>query len=123
MLKNNHSDSPDLMSALFERLTHAVLLSQGAAIPITPEEVAAYDAHFPVTDCEVHNQTPSFLFSWERKDRATPMAQVIPMECVSIDQGLTLAARSADKVSAASRSKLAQLMSESGNQGHAGRGK
>jgi len=123
MLKNNHSNTPELMSALLERLTHAVLLSQGAAIPVTPEEVTVYDAHFPVTDCEVPTRTPSFLYSWERADRIVPIAKVIPADFVSIDQGLALAARSADKVSLASRNKLARLMSESGNNGHADHGK
>jgi hypothetical protein len=123
MLKNNQSNAPELMSALLERLTHAVLLSQGAAIPVTQEEVAVYDAHFPVTDCELPTRTPSFLYSWERADQGVPTAKVIPMDFVSIDQGLAMAARSADKVSLASRSKLARLMSESNNNGHAGPGK
>lgn len=117
MPKSPQHDSSDSASALFERLTHAVLLRQGAVIPVTPEEVEEYDHYFPVTDCEAPvPQTPSFLFSWERKDQAPRISAPAVIVPFSVDQGLmALAARSSAPISEESRRKLSRLMADSGD--------
>jgi len=116
MANNETSESPSGLPQAVECVLRAVLLTEGTAIPLTPEEVAFYDAHVKTN---AHHElrpprTPSFLFSWERTDAVSAHAEVVPFPS-PLAAGLALAARADAPVSTGTRSKLSALVAEMRN--------
>lgn len=82
----------------------AVWLEEGKEWPLTPREVAEFDApgsREPATDTSV---SPSLSFSWERKGAE----KVVPF--AGDDSVLSLAARARGPVSAETRTRLSELL-------------
>jgi hypothetical protein len=108
----NEPNLPDQLPPVLECALRAVLLREGAVIPVTPGEVATYDAG---TDAaSAHNIeppcSPSLLFSWERKDRA-PKAEGEIIQVGDFEsQSFAFAARDGKAVSDETRQKLSQLV-------------
>ena len=110
MPQNSSSDSQGRASDLLHRLTHAVLLRQGAAIPLSVQEVTEFDARFGATTDIKPPHSYSMSFSWEQ--RSDPEASALGACYPTTNYGFAMAARSEESVSEASRSKLARLMTE-----------
>lgn len=112
MAHHESSESQSGLPQAVECVLRAVLLTEGCTIPLTPGEVAFYDAHAKIKREEVRPpRTPSFLFSWERADRAPVDTKVITFPS-SIAAGLALAARADAPVSQGTRTKLGALIAE-----------
>ena len=97
-----------------EAVLHAVLLPQDAALPLTPKEVADYDArHRAEPPAAIPPaQPPSPRFSWERKPASPAADNVVAFRSTPPAESLAYAARAGNAVSLATRAKLARLVKE-----------
>lgn len=108
----NQTKMPDQLPPVLECALRAVLLREGAVIPVTAGEVAAYDA--ATNAASAHNieppRSPSLLFSWERKDQAPkPETEIIQVGDFE-SQSFAFAARDGKTVFDDTRQKLSQLV-------------
>lgn len=105
-------ESQDRLPRALECVLRAVLLREGTAIPVTPREVALYQAQVNPACQELvrPSQTPSFLYSWERSAPRSALAEVVAFESQSIVDGLAYAARAEAPVSEETRAKLSRMV-------------
>lgn len=100
-------ESSERLPAPLECVLRAVMLGQGAAIPLTPREVAAHDARgIKLTDLQPSPDAIPVL-SWERKH---PAADVVPFSPPGSLDTLAYAARTRNGISAETRARLSQLL-------------
>lgn len=93
-----------------EAALHAALLRQDRAIPVTPAEVAAFDARHPDDGTMAPlPPPPSLRYSWEPPEPAAA-GTVVDFPAAPLDTPMSLAARTEVAVSAATRAKLATLV-------------
>jgi hypothetical protein len=103
-----------------EAVLRAALLRQGVVIPVTPKEVAAFDARH----CEglppiQPPRAPSSRFSWETGDPAT--GTVVAFSDIPVGP-LAYAARAGGAVSPETQAKLRELVREMKHEGEIPRG-
>src|SRR5690349_10003057 len=102
-------DQDDTLKSLASSLRQA-WLKQGKDLPLSPSEVAAFDAQQSATPSVPVPSEPSLAFSWEKKSGDEP-AKILPFATPSADDVLSMAARAREReISAESRTKLAELI-------------
>jgi len=101
----------------------AALLQLDAVIPVTPEEVAVFDARHPGDPLPPIQppRLPSPRFSWETEDAAPAAGEVVAFPDATSGP-LAYAARTGGAVSAATRAKLGRLVREMKKDGERPRG-
>jgi len=124
MPSRKKANSPSRLPRPIESVLRAVLLNQDAAIPVTPAEVAAFDArHKDAPPPPIHPpHPPSPLFSWEKKEALPTVDQVVGFPQPSAGDTLAFAARKGLAVTPETRAKLSRLiqeMKEDGKKPHA----
>ena len=106
-----------------EAALRAALLQRDAVLPVTPEEVAAFDARHrddPLPPIQPP-RPPSPRFSWETEEAAPAAGNVVTFpDATSGPQAY--AARTGGAVSAATRAKLGRLVREMKKDGERPRG-
>ncbi len=103
-----------------EAVLRATLLRQGAVIPVTPEEVAAFDArHGDGLPPIQPPRAPSCRFSWETEDPAAGTVVAFSDRPVG---PLAYAARAGGAVSPETQAKLRALVREMKHEGKIPRG-
>lgn len=106
-------NSPENLPPILDCALRAVLLREGSVIPLTPGEVATFDAYVAAdssTDAIITPPSPSPMFSWDRKERPSrPEGEVIQTGEFR-SQTFAYAARDGKPVSDATRRRLSDIV-------------